>query len=528
MLETKTLLAAGLALASLATTGCYDFDQAFQDCVAAGRCNATACDPTRDDPPDDSFQDTNCDGVDGTASAAFFVDPVEGRDNNPGTPAAPFKTFAHALQRASSEGKALYLAQGAYDEPSLMLDKPVSLHGGYARVDGGWVRGNEHITHLGGGSIGLTVSGLGEDAGVIIDHVRIASTTGLNAGEPSIGLRVLNSKGVRLRYVELLAGAGARGADGYSPPANSNHGVDGGEGQSPIDIGTVADGGAPGASGCGGNRGGKGGQGGASLTIPLATPGESGQPSVDGGTAGAPRNESYCGQPPCGYEGNPGERGQNGVPGDAGTDGPPGNAVGHLSSDGWVPESGSDGGSGTPGGGGGGGGGGGHIVAGGAASEGGGGGGGGGGGCPGTGATGGGGGGASIALLLIQGQVELEFSLLRTADGGQGGAGGKGGDGSAGGVGGPGGKGPTRTVAPNTVTGGQGGQGGNGGAGGRGGHGGNGGGGPSVGIWCGSSSSVSQTNTVFTLGSPGQPGTGPGLRDTTVLRAETYQCPAAP
>ncbi|HEX8441824.1 PE-PGRS family protein [Archangium sp.] len=525
MLETKRLFAAGLALASLATTGCYDFDTAFQDCVADGRCNRTECDPTREDQPDDAFQDTNCDGIDGTASAAFFVDPLEGRDNNPGTPEAPFKSFAHAVRRASSEHKALYLAQGTYDDPSLLLDKPVSLYGGYARVDGGWTRGKEHTTHLGGGSVGLTVSGLGEDAGVVIDHVRITSSTGQSAGEPSIGMRVLNSKGVRLRYVEILAGAGARGADGASASDVTQSGADGGVGQSPTAPGAVAEGGPPGTSACGGLPGGKGGKGGASQTSPLATAGEPGQPSTDGGTAGGPRNEPFCSRVPCTYEGLPGGKGQDGLPGDAGTDGPPGNPTGKLSSDSWVPEFGLEGGAGAPGGGGAGGGGGGHIVGGSANSEGGGGGGGGSGGCPGIGAAGGGGGGASIALLLIQGQVELEFSLLRTADGGQGGAGGQGGNGSSGGVGGPGGKGPSRSDAFNTVSGGQGGNGGTGGTGGRGGHGGNGGGGPSVGIWCGPSSSFAQANTVFTLGNPGQPGTGLGRKDTTGLKAEQHQCP---
>jgi hypothetical protein len=124
--------------------------------------------------------------------------------------------------------------------------------------------------------------------------------------------------------------------------------------------------------------------------------------------------------------------------------------------------------------------------------------------------------------------VELEFSILQTADGGQGGTGGKGGEGGAGGAGGLGGKGPTRTYLTNTATGGTGGQGGMGAAGGRGGHGGNGGGGPTVGIWCGPASSFSQAGTTFTLGRPGQPGTGPGPKDATSLKAEQHQCPAAP
>jgi hypothetical protein len=129
-------------------------------------------------------------------------------------------------------------------------------------------------------------------------------------------------------------------------------------------------------------------------------------------------------------------------------------------------------------------------------------------------------------VLLIQSQVELESCTLETAGGGQGGAGGKGGNGSLGGQGGPGGKAPQRSKVAsdgNThiIEGGSGGRGGNGGAGGNGGHGGNGAGGPSVGVWCGPSSSVSAQRTTFNLGNAGPPGSGfnpvsePGLQSNS-------------
>ena len=218
----------------------------------------------------------------------------------------------------------------------------------------------------------------------------------------------------------------------------------------------------------------------------------------------------------------------------------PGTGIGRLTSDTWVPDFGTDGGNGSHGEGGGGGGGGGAttLLFFTPSAAGGGGGGGGGGGCAGAGAAGGGGGGASIAVLLLQSQVELESCVLETAGGGQGGAGGKGGDGSLGGQGGRGGLGRPVQVSETTISGtftynlrgGDGGNGGNGGRGGNGGHGGNGGGGPSVGVWCDAplSSSVSALNTVFNLGSGGQPGSGFNTTGRAGLQSPSHQCTPAP
>lgn len=367
MLETKRLFAAGLTLAGLATFSCYDFDTAFDDCVAAGQCEPVGCDEARVDLPDDFFHDDNCDGLDGTISAALFVDPALGKDSNTGTPDAPLQTLSHAVQRAAAEGKALYLAQGNYDEPTLRLDKPVSLYGGYSRLDGGWVRGADYTTHIGGGSIGLTVSGLGEDAGVVLDRLHIQSVQPPDAGAPSIGLRVMNSGGVRLRYVRVVAGHGAPGTPGTSPGANTRGGADGGVGQSTV-LATPrmrADGGMPGISSCGevaALSGGGGGFGG-NLSFP-ATDGLTGTPSADGGLAGASQNlQASCSgdSADCICNGLPGENGRDGLAGAAGEDGAPGDNLGQLKEDSWVASTGAGGGAGSSGEGGGGGGGGGFC-----------------------------------------------------------------------------------------------------------------------------------------------------------------------
>ncbi|MGZ3461630.1 MAG: PE-PGRS family protein, partial [Archangium sp.] len=139
MLETKKPFVAGLVLALLAAAGCYNFDEVFNDCVSAGRCKPTDCDPSASDPPDDLFFDANCDGVDGMADGGVFVDPRDGVDDvTSGTRGTPFKSLSFALQHLPEGNTAIYLAQGAYDEPEMRLDKPVSLYGGYAGVQGNW------------------------------------------------------------------------------------------------------------------------------------------------------------------------------------------------------------------------------------------------------------------------------------------------------------------------------------------------------------------------------------------------------
>jgi hypothetical protein len=539
MLETRKLFAMGLTLAVLATTGCFKFEEAFEDCVDAGRCDPRKCNPTDVDEPDDIFFDANCDGVDGELDNAYFVDPLEGEDApSRGKKEEPFKTLAYALPRAVSAEKALYLAQGNYDETALRLTRPISIHGGYAGLDGGWARGRNYVTHIRGGSIGLTVSGV--DSGVVLDRLTVSSASAMGAGTPSIGVRVLGSNGVRLRYVQIIAGAGASGAEGVQGVNNTQNGADGGPGTNAV-LGTTASGGPAGAGGCGFSSGGLGGQGSASQNAQSTQglPGLSfaGVNATRGGDAGANTDDitSNCTHPTeCRYYGGDGGDGQPGTPGDAGQDGSPGDGTGQLTSDTWVPTFGTDGGVGSPGAGGAGGGGGGAFNLLGETFEtsGGGGGGGGGGGCPGTGASGGGGGGASIAVLLIQSQVELESCTLETTEGGKGGAGGTGGNGSFGGQGGAGGRGHERTRDINSrrhiIRGGEGGKGGNGGAGGRGGHGGNGGGGPSVGVWCGPSSSVSERGTVINLGNAGKAGSGANLVGEAGLQAPDHGCKSAP
>jgi hypothetical protein len=542
MLETKKPFAAGFALALLTATGCYDFETAFKDCVTAGQCQPARCErplPDVVDLPDDRFIDTNCDEVDGMRDNAIFVDPA-GQDSHPGTREEPLKHLAAALERAATQGKAIYLAQGTYDEENLRMDKAVSIYGGYSGIEGNWKRGPEYITRIGGGTpTGFTVSGLA-DAGVVLERVHIRSATSTVPGTPSIGLRVVDSSGVRLRHVQVEAGAGAPGRNGDSPGPTLKGGADGGVGQNG-DAPAGPTGGPPGTSSCGTGSygGGQGGQG--SVSDPLATAGTPGAPSTPGGGAGVNKlAECNSSGTYCECLGDPGGNGEPGPVGDTGKHGLPGDGTGALEGGTWVAKSGTNGEAGAFGKGGGGGGGGGYCQAPPlSTSKGGGGGGGGAGGCPGTGAQGGQGGGASIAMLLIRGHVELESCTLKTGGGGQGGAGGRGGDGGPGGPGGDGGEGilehktgmdtSGRTLTYR-ATGGKGGKGGKGGDGGPGGHGGNGGGGPSVGVWCDGpeTSSVTQTGTTFGLKDPGARGPGPLPEGNRGLLTNYHGCPGSP
>jgi hypothetical protein len=94
------------------TPGWVDLADGGMVVEAGTNCNchdtATATDP---DKPDTSFQDTNCDGIDGTIADAIFV-ATTGVDTNPGTIMMPVLTLKHALSLAgaSSPLKDVYVS----------------------------------------------------------------------------------------------------------------------------------------------------------------------------------------------------------------------------------------------------------------------------------------------------------------------------------------------------------------------------------------------------------------------------------
>ncbi len=542
------LLCAAL-VSFVAVVGCFDFSGAQQRCVDQERCeDPTPCVQTDpNDPPDDTFTDTNCDGIDGVATAGIYVDPVNGAETNAGTRESPVKSIKRALELLRSDAgagiTALYLAQGRYDEEQLTLDRPVSLYGAYGGTADQWRRKSEYTTHLDGGTIGLTVSGLGQDAGVRLEWLTITSANATAPGAPSIALRVLGSD-LRLHHTTLEAGLGALGARGNSGDAGPD-GPDGGPGTSAN--GAVE--GNPGAAPqhlCAGVNlsGGNGKLGGVRAA---GTTGDPGQPSTAGGGAGGDggiRGERVpAGTTAYSCEAGNGEVGTQGAQGTMGDAGPGGSGIGEVRGGTWVSTAqglGSAGTPGTAGAGGGGGGSGGGCLEGdpgnSQSAAGGGSGAGGGGGCGGQEGQGGGPGGASIALLLIDSSVQLGQVTLSTLGGGAGGPGGAGGTGGRGGAGGPGGdggvieSGARWQTKPYLSFGGKGGAGGPGGPGGNGGPGGGGAGGPSVGVWCsdGGVHAMETSAITWTLRDGGKGGTSSGQPGSDGQVMQYHTCSPTP
>jgi hypothetical protein len=511
--------------------GCQDFDAAYEACKNEGRCEPStsgdggdggpadggdagpvdagpepepACTKESEtDEPDPEGKDSNCDGVDGVASAGYFVDPERGEVGATGDQFHPLRTLGEALQRVASEGAAtgrthIYLGVGTYNESETIVTTPVSIHGGY-RWYGPigpdvryWSRFKSPTpTLINGGTLAVTVRGV-TDPGVLLDSVNIFSADGLDGGA-SIALRAVDTS-LRIYNAHLEAGNGGQGRSGQQGQSG-NMGFDGpegsmgeenrgGSGGRPIDERGCFDGTSLGGGG------GSGDTGRAGLTGEVGTPG-----NTPGGPGGA-RKDAGCEVATCFCEGWGGDAGVAGNTGDAGINGDAGFGFGLLTSTAeWQSnQQGVEGTSGKLGGGGGGGGGGGSCnVTTNKVAAGSGGGAGGTGGCGGFGGQAGEGGGASIALLLKHSTATLSNGTRLVAHrGGQGGAGGPGGLGGEGGRGGVGGpftnsvQGTDSTLPTRKIntTGGQGGPGGNGGAGGRGGWGGGAGGGPSIGIWC--------------------------------------------
>ncbi len=463
-----------------------------------------------DDLPDDSFDDSNCDGIDGDVKAAIFVS-VKGDDSAEGTIQHPVKTLAKGVALAQAAKKYVLVANATYAENLMIDSQSVSIYGGYAVQD--WQRTNDRATIA--PSAGLPVAVRGASA-MVLDHLAFHASDGVKPGESSVAGFIASSTGVTLRHVSLSAGKGADGEKPVAPVAVTTPPtslVDGAGGASNngnvcfcsagCSCGDVSSnfncklGAAAGhfLSGTNGGLGGdSGNQAGRAPTAPT-----NGLPAGLGGVAGT--NNSVNGQP--------GGTGPAGTPGASSTMG-----VGSVTANGYVAS--NAGGDGAVGGVGGGGGGGAEIDAqqgacngvgnynyfgagGGAGGQG------GAGGAPAKGSTAGGG---SIALVTLGSTVALEQAELTSAAGGHGGdsvPGAAGQPGQTGGLGGSTtdaccGKPATAIPAGNGGAGGQGGPGGSGGAG---------GGGPSVGIL--SVGTAPTTKGVTTnIGAGGKGGKGVG------------------
>lgn len=480
------------------------------------------CIPT-DDEPDGDFTDTNCDGIDGDASRAVFV-ANDGSDAAAGTMDEPVQTLGHAIELASESGKDVYVCNGSYAE-NVVIDHAVGVYGGYD-CDNGWRRISDWASVEPDQGVPLTVLGVSGD--VVVDRFALRAPAGVEASESSQAARVIGSSNVHFSRVEFRAADGARGATGSDGKLHGEAKAPRGDDGSDAPLATckernglsstcqqAATGGAGFLLECTDpygvyrNRGGRGGDG-ANAWLSGASCGD----TVNGssGQAGEPATASM--------DGSDGAAASDGVSGvlsfglildglyvaaNAGTDGSPGNRG--------LPGKGGSGGA--------------SIMSftnqgfcEGDFSRGGGGGQGGYGGCAGFAGMAGGAGGGSIALVIVDSRVVLDWSPFYTGNGGDGGNGGKGSPGQQGGD--PGLGGDSSTASGTVSTSNQGKAGGRGGNGSRGGHGGAGAGGASVGIVV-VGEDPALNDCTFTLGAPGNGGSSEaGTRAADGKVAELY------
>ncbi len=450
------------------------------------------CDPLAGaeavDLPDLEGTDSNCDGVDGDASLAIFVDPIAGSDSGDGTPDAPYKTIAKAQLVAVADGfSQIYLSKGTYQETFTVV-------GGidyYGLFDGGngWTRSPFNPTYVKGGIPTLECTGQSNFA---LDGLQFNGPNATGTGTSAYGAMFKNCTAGVLVDCTISAGHATDGISG-TPGTNGQPGGMGGNGLPGCGYGgwgcgtcQKPAGGLGGASPCSA-AGGNGGASGASNKS-----GDSGNDAVGGALGGG-----------GGAAGQNGAGGQNGGAATPGVNGKLNGWVGTFGPDGFTPANGVDGTSGGNGRGGAGGGGGGGDTKGACGNYGASGGGGGGGGCGGTKATAGKGGGGSFGLYLVDSELTLFEVKVYAGFGGDGGDGGKGGTGGQGGLGANGGPG---AQVDNE---GAGGKGGDGTAGGNGGHGSGAPGGPSIGVYCAGGTTLNTSGGTYLPGTPGSGGEAP-------------------
>lgn len=454
-----------------------------------------------------------------TNELGVFVSSDAGDDAaGDGTKAAPFKTITKGI--ASAAGKNVYVCVGTADySEKISLDAAsdgIHLYGGFECAN--WTYATTRSAQvLSPSNIALRIDGVKK--GVHIENVsfKAADASGAGADASSYGAFVTGSKRVVLTRVELIAGNGAKGADGNDGDKGADAAAAGADqnGEAALCGGTPAD--ADGGSWAAPTCGSRGGKGGGAVSNSDGGNGFSGTPAQNV----TPPNIANLGAGAT--DAMKGKDGTDGSPGDAGALGAAADTSGTFAIAGFSAASGHDGGAGFPGQGGGGGG----ASKGSPDCRGASGGAGGMGGCGGLPGKAGDGGGASVGLLSWASELSLVGCRVESAGGGAGGAGGKGGGAGVGADGGSGGIADT----VNAIA-----KGGRGGAGGNGGNGGNGSGGtggPSYAlVYFGTQPAYDVADTTLVAGTPGAAGVG-GQQVSTVkapngsvgLAAEVFPVP---
>jgi hypothetical protein len=445
-----------------------------------------------------------------------WVSASLGKDDNPGTQAAPVASLTQAIALAKKGPGRVYACGEAWTGP-LVLPGGISLHGGFDCA-GGWAyKGEESWFTLTAGPDEVPLNVVAGEAGAgrqWVTHFRIQAADATVPSGSSMGIFVHDDVETTFRIGQVIAGNGADGLDGDAGEPDDLPAPNGPAGKPGMNAcsAPVSEGGASPEAMCpaGENtNGGKGGNGG----VGVASSGGLGMPvNEQGGGKGGAGEESA---PSC-ANGEPGANGEDGAFGLGGERTP------RLTANGYEGKPGGDGTPGMPAQGGGGGGATfGKAAACGMVSPGGGGGGSGGaGGCGGKAGKGGRPGGASICIAsrakTAHTVVEhLHWILGNGGNGGNGAYGQPGGLGGAAGLGGAGAGMGAGAVHPGC-------NGGKGGDGGAGGFGGGGAGGDSVGIaWgYGGAPGLDGPTILFEQGKGGQGGLPGAPADMGAFPAE--------
>src|SRR3954453_332199 len=105
-LAATAALTCGLLLTGLAGTAlASDYDGDGFATPADCKDLDPAVHPGAVDKPDFTFEDTNCDGIDGDVNQAIFVDGGGGLDTRSGTKDFPKKTISNAIVAAKAAGE---------------------------------------------------------------------------------------------------------------------------------------------------------------------------------------------------------------------------------------------------------------------------------------------------------------------------------------------------------------------------------------------------------------------------------------
>ncbi len=194
-----------------------------------GTDSGPTCIPTGTlDDPDANGDDTNCDGIDGDASAAIFVSSTGLDSSTPtsGTRPQPVRTISHALSLAASRGKtAVLVAAGSYVD-HVDVASGIGVHGGYDGTT--WQRSPTSQTVVLGASPVLAAVGIATTTR--ITRLTFESTDASTPSASAWAARFDDSDGIVLEDVVLRAGRGADGIDASAPSAPAADGGDGGPG----------------------------------------------------------------------------------------------------------------------------------------------------------------------------------------------------------------------------------------------------------------------------------------------------------